>query len=250
MFNFNLKKFILNDNEWSTLKCDIDFNSKGFAKAVSQAKAKSIHTMNASQDGSYRSPEIKYNMQLMGIIAEMSCERYLRGIIKKSKLNESVEIIRYDDVRTDEFKSPENEYDIKILFKNSDTSLKVESRSSITYNRSFQDGLEKFDIIGSYSSIAKNLEADNDIYLRPLYRYLNFNSERYSKLKFDKLLKVGSFELYIVAGCTIDEMKSKGYLKSMSQEGTTYRVLPIRLSSDIVTFSKKIIEKLKMVDEN
>ncbi len=145
---------------------EIDFDSEDYSAAVSQARQKSQHTMAASQNGMTRPQITKYNMQLMGIIAEIACKEYLEKIIRDIKSTNSWKVLRYDEIRTDEFKSPENEYDLKIQqVAEPEEEIYVESRSSITYDRSFQEGLEKYDIIGPYTSIAKSSEDDNDIYL-------------------------------------------------------------------------------------
>lgn len=244
MIKFFINKYKLNTNTWEVLKATIDFESDDYKKAQNQAKKKSLHTMTFSQSGSSRNSEVKYNMQLMGIIAEMACEKYLSIVLERRHLSSDWTVHRYDDVRTDEFKSPANEYDLKLQnVSEPEVEYSVESRSSITYNRSFSEGLIAYDIIGPYSSDMKSGELPNSIYLRPLYRYVNYEKGDYKKSNFESLLIDGLITLFLVAGCTHDELSNDGIIKSMGQGNTRYRVLPIIESTDIVSF-QDTIEKI------
>lgn len=226
---------------WIVAKAIIDFNSAIYLRAVEQAKLKSQYTMNASQAGQNRSAELKYMKQLMGTLAEIYTQEYLKEILEANQLENDWYVIRYDDVRTDGFKSPANEYDIKVNKPDESSKFFVESRSSITYDRSFAVGLEGFDIIGPYASVAKGGEKLNDFYLRPLYEYLDFAKKDYDALNFESLLKAGKINLYIVAGTTKEFMTTKGYTKSMGQFGTQYRVVKIISADDAVKFHKTFI---------
>lgn len=244
MFKFFINKCELKSNTWQVLKAQIDFDSDDFKKAQDQAAKKSIHTMQFSQSGGVRGSAVKYNMQLMGIIAEMACEKYLSIVLHRRHLSSDWTVHRYDDVRTDDFKSPENEYDLKLqTVTEPKVEYSVESRSSITYNRSFGEGLIAYDIIGPYSSDMKNGELPNAIYLRPLYRYINYEKGDYEKENFESFLIDGAITLYLVAGCTQEELSNKGIIKSMGQGNTRYKVLPIINSTDIISF-QDIIEKI------
>jgi hypothetical protein len=241
MINFFIRKYKLKDQTWSVIRAEIDFASEHYAIAVEQATKKSQFTMGASQNGNKRDPVVKYNMQLMGTIAEIACKVYLEKIVKDNNLTDLWKVVRYDDVRTDDFKSPENEYDLKLYHEQeSEGGLYIESRSSITYDRSFQKGLEKYDIIGPYTSIAKTGEKANDIYLRPLYEYVNYKKEDYKKEHFEELLKDSKIILYLVAGCTKEEFDKEFIVKSMGQGASKYKVLPIIKSTDIINFQATI----------
>ncbi|HET7116612.1 MAG TPA: hypothetical protein VFI29_08985 [Hanamia sp.] len=236
---------LCNGMKWKIAKANIDFNSALYAKAVSQAKMKSQFTMDASQAGKYRSPELKYQMQLMGILAEIFAHEYLSEIISNADLSRHWKVIRYDDVRTDGFKSPANEYDIIIQSVNAAKEYKVESRSSIARDRSLKNAIEQFDIIGPYSSLAKQGEAFADFFIRPLYEFIPFASEKYLQSDFEKHLKKDEIKLYLVAGCTKKEMIEKGYNKSMKQNGSLYRVVKIVFGLDLEKFKNVLIEDLK-----
>jgi hypothetical protein len=199
--------------------------------------------MNAGQSGAYRSSELKFQMQLMGTVAEIYCQEYLKSIFEEYKKDNEYDVIRYDDVRTDGFKSPENEYDIRIINKNSSLYYNVESRSSIAHNRDFETALKQFDIIGPYTSVVKHEEKLNDFYLRPLYEYTA--ASNYLPSNFEKHLKNKEIKLYIVAGCSKEDMIKKGYDKSMNQSNTNYRVVKITNAFDAVQFKTLISTMLK-----
>ncbi len=245
MSHFNYHSITLNNGaKWEIAKAIIDFNSQLYAKATSQSKQKSQFTMDASQSGKKRSPELKFQMQLMGILAEIYLQEYLIEIIAAGNLSGHWKVIRYDDIRTDGFKSPANEYDIKIQSVNG-TEYKVESRSSIAHNRNLKTAIEQFDIIGPYSSIAKSDEGLADFFIRPLYEFLPFASQKYLPGNFEKHLKAQEIKLHIVAGCTKKDMIEKGYNKSMNQSGTLYRVVKITDGFDAKSFNKVTTDALK-----
>lgn len=246
MIKFFIRKYLLGKLPWHVIRAEIDFTSEQYITAVEQAKKKSQFTMDASQSGFNRNQIVKYNMQLMGIIAEIACKQYLEKIVNDNQLSHLWKVVRYDDVRTDGFKSPKNEYDLKLnQVQENDDDLYVESRSSITYDRSFEEGLKRYDIIGPYTSIAKVGEDENDIYLRPLYEYVDFSKKDYSKENFETLLKHGRIILYLVAGCTKEELSAKGIIKSMGQGASRYKVLPIIQSTDIIKFQETISKMIK-----
>lgn len=246
MSHFNYHTVTLSNGvKWEVAEAFIDFKSQLYAKATSQSNQKSQFTMDASQAGKYRSPELKFQMQLMGILAEIYSQEYLIEIIASENLSGQWKVIRYDDVRTDGFKSPANEYDIKIQSANGAKDFKVESRSSIAHDRSLKTAIEQFDIIGPYSSVAKFGEGLADFFMRPLYEFLPFASQKYLPSNFEKHLKAGEIKLHLVAACTKKDMIEKGYNKSMNQSGTLYRVIKIVDGYDVKKFSPILINKLK-----
>lgn len=246
MSHFNYNTITLNTGvKWEVAKALIDFKSQLYARATAQSKQKSQFTMDSSQAGNFRSPELKFQMQLMGILAEIYSQEYLIEIIAEANLSGQWKVIRYDDVRTDGFRSAANEYDIKIQSSNGAKEFKVESRSSIAYDRTLKSAIEQFDIIGPYSSVAKSGEGLADFFIRPLYKFLPFASQKYLPSNFERHLKAEEIKLNIVAGCTIKEMIEKGYNKSMNQSGTLYRVVKIVDGYDVKKFSPVLIDNLK-----
>lgn len=246
MSHFNYHNITLNTGvKWEIAEAIIDFNSPFYSKATPQSKQKSQFTMVASQAGQYRSPELKFQMQLMGILAEIYAQEYLKEIIASENLSADWVVIRYDDVRTDGFKSAANEYDIKIKSVKGTREFKVESRSSIARDRSLKTVIEQFDIIGPYSSVAKSTEGLADFFVRPLYEFIPFATTKYLPGNFEKHLKAEEIKLYIVAGCTKKNIIEKGYNKGMNQAGTLYRVIKIVNGYDVKSFNKAIIDALK-----
>ena len=226
--------------DWNIVKVNLDPKSDLILRAARQAKQKVKHTIQAGQDGAIRSNKLKLQNQFRGMIAEIYALELFKSWLVNSELN-NWEIIRYDDVRTDDFASPRNEYDIKIQ-KNGQgaTILKIESRSSLTYNRSLTEGINDLDINGPYISQAKAKENYVDYYIRPLYD----NIQEMKAEEFSDFLKKDLINLYFVAGCSKQTMITKGKQKSMSQSGTTYKCLPITQGSDILQFQKELIADL------
>jgi hypothetical protein len=238
MFEYQKIKTKLGD--WNIIKVNLDPKSDLISRAVRQAKQKIKHTMQAGQDGATRSSKLKLQNQFRGMIAEIYAVELFKTWLANSEFN-NCEVIRYDDVRTDDFVSPENEYDIKIQKNGQEvTMLKIESRSSLTYNRSLIEGINDLDIIGPYISQTKTRENYVDYYIRPLYD----NKDEMKTEDFSEFLKKDLIDLYFVAGCSKQTMIDKGKQKSMSQSGTTYKCLPITQGSNILQFRKELIADL------
>lgn len=243
MAKISYEDIILSSGSTWTI-ANVIFTELDIQHASEQATKKSRFTMNADQAGNNRTSLIKYQRQLMGILAEIGCKAYLEDILSEY---DDITVERYDDVRTDEFKSPKGEYDIKILIRSNNIEIIVESRSSITHNKSLLYGIENYDIIGPYSSVAKSQEKDNNLYLRPLYSYIHFERGDYYDNDFDKLLSSQEVSLHIVAGCSNFRMcnPKASKLKNMGQYGTLYRVVPIQNASDARKFAIGLTELIK-----
>jgi hypothetical protein len=223
---------------WKTIKTIIDPNSEVFSNAKKQALEKSNFTMDASQSGEIRTKDTKYQSQLRGCIAEAYAKLLIEQYSELKGLK--VEVVRYDDVRTDGFKSPKGEYDIKVIV--SYTERFLEARSSISHDRDFIQGIIDFDIIGPYSSIAKKEEKPNDFYIRPLYEYIDFEKKDFYKHDFEDLIRDEKVFLHFVGGTTFRQLKEEGEDKNMGQGKTVYRVIKILKGLNIAQFLKKITE--------
>lgn len=247
---FIKESYTVNNEKWPIVECCFDQNSQLVIHAWHQAQQKSLFTMNSSQSGHQRTQELKLNMQFMGILGEIGCQKYLEKLLFNDNLLDEWAVVRYDDIRTDQFKNPQNEFDIKIQNKNNcEKFILIESRSSITYDRSLQEGLNQYDIIGPYSSTNKPKEGRNDIYLRPLFEWTNFNIGNYDGRLFKNYTDSGLIKLYIVAGCTFDDiMGSKGIKKSMGQGNTIYNTLPIKSSTNPIQLQNIIKMTLNRID--
>ena len=180
----------------------------------------------------------------MGIIAEIYSQEYLKEVLEENELNKTWEVLRYDDIRTDGFKSPANEFDLKIKGINNSREFIIESRSSIARDRSLTTAIEQFDIIGPYTSIAKSGEEMSDFYTRPLYEFIPYQNSKFLPTQFETHLKNGNIKLHIVACCTKSEMINNGYDKSMNQGRTLYRVIKITKGQDMVSFGNSLIQSL------
>lgn len=240
----NLKFRLYNQQIWNVSRALIDPAGMLFQLAVEQAKLKSQFTMRSSQSGKLRDAETKYQRQLMGSLAEMYAEQYLNELLSENQLDDRYLVHRYDDVRTDGFRTASNEYDLKILNRVTQKSYLVESRSSIAYNRSILKAIEQFDIIGPYSSVAKGEEKYNDFYVRPLYAVEPSEQSSYLSNHFENLIKRGLIHLYISGGCLKKQMIEKGYQKSMGQSNTRYRVVKLLQGFDATEFKKEMKEKI------
>jgi hypothetical protein len=233
-----------NGVDWIVAKAKIDFDSDSFTRAQKQAKSKSQHTMAANQAGAYRSPELKYNKQLMGTLAEICVQDFLISAIKDADMQSNWKVERYDDVRTDNFESSKDEYDIKTYkINNQSISYLVESRSSIVKDRTLQAAIESFHIIGAYSSIAKLGEGENDFYILPLHYYSNQFS-RFLPSQYELKLLQNEISIYLVAGCTNIKLQDKGHIDNLQQGATKFKLLRANDADDSMGFKKDFISIL------
>lgn len=237
---FDYQKIKSKQGDWNIVKVQLNPSSDFISRAARQAKLKAKYTIQSGQDGRTRTNTLKIQNQFRGMIAEIYAVELIKSWLANSKLN-NWEVIRYDDVRTDNFENPNNEYDIKIQKNGTNPSiLKIESRSSLTYKRDLIQGINELDIIGPYTSKTKPKETYVDYYIRPLYD----NTKEMKPEQFSIFLKDGLIDLYFVAGCSKNALLEKGIYKSMKQNSTKYRCLPITQGSDILNFQKKLITKL------
>jgi hypothetical protein len=223
----------------------VNISDEIFNKAVSQAKLKCQHTMEFNQAGNSRSNNIKYQKQLQGIIAEIAIKLLLEEFSIKNALN--LQVIRWDDVRTDGFRSALNEYDIKIIYDHKE--FFVESRSSISYKTTIQEAIIQLDIIGPYTNIMKKKEKNVDFYIRPLYQYVQL-CDHIEDTKTEEHIKTGKMILYITGGITYDELAKKGYNGTLGQSSTIYRLIKIINAEDISNFLQTMRKVLTNKREN
>lgn len=220
----------LKNNENSFFIGKIDINGKDLlAKAFHQAILKSQHTNNLNQNNEKRSAYNKFEKQLQGIISEIIVVEYLKLIFNK----EDNLVIRYDDVRLDEFKSPQNEYDIKLKFEKNEYDIEV--RSSLSYKKEMDyNNLKNFDVLGPYSNKMKKNEAYSDYYIRPILQLKNPSSNLDIKnISISENLINDNFDFYITGGCNKLMMMNSGFLKELGQKNTSYQIIPVLKSLDI-----------------
>jgi len=238
---FEYQKITTKNGDWNIVKADLNATSDLIVRAARQARQKVKHTIQAGQDGRLRNQKLKLENQFRGMIAEIYAVELFKTWLAESKLN-NWEVIRYDDVRTDNFENSQNEYDIKIQNSSQNRIIKIESRSSVTYKRSLTQAINDLDIIGPYISSTKPKETYVDYYIRPLYH----NRQEMKAEEFSEFLKNDLIDLYFVSGCDKEKMIEKGTYKSMKQSSTRYRCLPIIQGSDILVFQENLLEKLNL----
>lgn len=241
---FKSEKIQINNNDFNFVK--ILFSKEELDLALKQANLKSKHTMNANQAGEQRTALTKINKQFQGILAEIAITKYLEIALKEKPY---MSVLRYDSVRTDNFQSSINEYDIKIVNHNNNNQWEIESRSSVCWKKDLHKALKDDTvvraynhIIGSYQSKFKNNENQNDFYIRPLFHIpLGYNKE--NPFDFTRIFKEQnkSISLYLISGCHKSTMfGDKGFKNSLSQNGTEYQLLKYKDSLDMSEFTKKI----------
>ena len=246
---FEYKELELATRKWRVAKVLPDPAEDLFQLAKQQARLKSKYTMPYSQAGIVRDAETKYQRQFMGCLAEIYAEQFLKECLQEWQFEEKYFIRRYDNVRTDGFKSPANEYDLQLVDAANATAYKIECRSSVAYDRSLQKALEQYDIIGPYSSSAKEAESYSHIYIRPLYEVVNAEQKNYNANHFEKLITDGAILFYIAGGCFRKDMIEKGYRKSMQQGNTYYRVVKLTEGYDAVNFKNELRSKIEWINE-
>lgn len=205
------------------------------------AKEKCLYTMDEGQDLQKRSYQKKLINQFKGIMAEMAIHIYCYECLGLKRN----EVLRWDLERPD-YKSAENEYDLKVTL--SDCDLIIESRSSSSYKSRLNAFMKDYDIIGRYSNDKKQNEKVSDLYVRPVFQYSYFmDKEAYNEAvyrTFDDISK-GLLKLYLVASVGKEEMYGElGYFKTMGQGSTLYRCIKIINAHDIEEM-KRIIMKAK-----
>lgn len=130
--------------------------------------------MNYNQNGEIRTQQTKFNNQLQGCLAEIGIQQYLTNL--------GFHVVRYDEIRTDNFKSPKGEFDLKIILPNNQ-ELFIESRSSKFYDiYSMPDQ----PIIGKYQNQVKQHEKDNDLFFKSLFYIRDKNRSLLDNLNIKK----------------------------------------------------------------
>jgi len=236
-FDFQQSKI---SRPWFT--ATVEFDSQELGYASKQASLKSKKTMEFSQAGTSRTANLKYQKQLQGILAEMAVKKYLDNLLVSKKLTDWI-VERYDDVRTDNFESARNEYDIKIKSKVSSKEYYVESRSSLLSDRSLIEGLKTCHIIGAYNSVAKGSESMADYYVLPLFCF-DEKLGTFDEMLTEEYIKQNSLTLRLVAGCTEDMILKRNKINNLGQGGTSYMLLEILKGLDMREFGFLIIDVL------
>ena len=236
------KAILLNGEEHYSLQYEPTYQD--IKLAMKQAYLKSQYTKNGNQNAQPRTPYEKFSKQFEGILGEISILKTLEGWFLQNKTNLSVN--RYDDVRTDGYKSPSGEYDLKVIAP-SGLEIYIEARASISYKTSLEKaitgdiGLTPLDTIGPYTNFQKMKESGSGLYFRPLFQLKNPNPNlKIKDIDFFKSFINNEFQLFITGGATLEMMDSLGKLKNMGQKNTLYKAIPISQGMDI----KRLLQHL------
>lgn len=248
MSYFKYHEVQLSEKKWNVAKILLDPAAREVTLAKMQAAEKSKYTMPYSQAGVIRDDKTKYQRQFMGCLAEIFAQQYLNECLVEYGFDKKYFIRRYDDIRTDGFKIAADEYDLHLVNSETAACYKIECRSSVVYNRSLEKAIEGFDIIGPYSSSAKENESYSHIYIRPLYEVIAEEQKNYDANDFEKLILNGGINCYIAGGCFRKDMLEKGYQKSMQQRDTTYRVVKLTKGYDASDFKKELKKRISLLE--
>ncbi len=206
-------------------------------KALIQSFLKSEYTNNENQNTESRARYTKLEKQFEGIVAEIAIVEWLKTI-----LNNNTQIIRHDDVREDGFRSPADEFDIKIINPQG-KEFTIEVRASVNYKYPFGENTIKFfDTIGPYNNYIKKQEKQADFYIRPLFQLKNplGNNARICDFSLLEKFLNNEADLYITGGATYDLMVKKGYNTNFGQKNTSYKALKIINGLDINALEQAI----------
>lgn len=247
---FKKEKVVGTNHEYLTA----NFTQDEMCKALDTAYLKSQHTMSNSQAGNVREPIVKFQNQLQGILSEMAVEEYLKELFNK---NNNVLVERYDDVRTDNFKSSRNEFDIRLhLLNQKDGSIgksfDFEIRSSkhrhdFDKSESLFDSALKKPIIGPYESRSKNQEAYCDFYIRPIIAMPSYGN--HDKDAIFRNIYQDKAKILLLGGCGIKTMKENSYIGSLGQNGTNYALVDLTKDNDMINFSRKLVNFVNKQDK-
>lgn len=200
-------------------------------KSLIQSFLKSEYTNNENQNAETRLKYNKLEKQFEGIVAEIAIAEWLKIIFSGTQ----TQILRYDDIRKDTFKSAAGEFDIKII-NPQHQEFTVEVRASVNYKYPFgENTIKYFDTIGPYYNYVKKQEKKADFYIRPLFQLkkpLGNNAKICDFSLLEKFLN-DEADLYITGGATYELMKDKGYNTNFNQKNTTYKALKIIDGLDI-----------------
>jgi hypothetical protein len=229
------KEYFLDDKNKNYPYLSFSFSEKEKIFAIKTAILKSQHTIDHNQNGIKRNFFDKFNKQLQGILAEISVKKILERVTTDLSCN----VMRYDEVRTDNFASPKGEYDLKIKTKNKEVIIEV--RSSMFYKDLKLRNIKKEPIIGSYTNNIKKTEKPSDMFFRP-----------FIKMKKSKTIIEGlennDLEIIIPSACTINHFNKNGYVGNLGQSNTEYNLVNISENTNIINFCQNLKKYLMTLD--
>ena len=228
-------------------KVDFSLEEPSLIMAQEQAKAKEPYTQIKDPGSKKRTKQEVYNAQLLGTLADISCQQLLQRYLDKKSPN-LYKVVRYDDVRINEFEKPD-QYDIQIVRNANDKVLtQIEVRSSVCYKMPVVAMIYIWHILGWYTTGTKVSEKKKDFYMRPIYHYNRFDTGAEYQLKdAESFLLNRMLDLYIIGGADVDLLVRKGEVlqqDTLLQKGALYQTLPIKQGLKIEDFLKAVYRSL------
>ncbi|OOY48201.1 hypothetical protein, partial [Solemya velum gill symbiont] len=216
-------------------------------RAEQFARSKSPNVKTGDPSGRERKQSELFSQNFLGSLADIVCAEVLTKYMNKH--NHPIEVLQYDEVRTDNFLNPDM-YDIKLI--NNNNEYIVEVRSSACIYLSLEAMIMKWQVLGPYSSETKGgFEDDKAFYIRPLYHLKSYEKNRtdkhYTRSSGIDLVKSGDLNLYIVGGATSEIMNKKGRNESgeeLKQGKSEFKVVDIKDALDANDFLKTVSETI------
>lgn len=220
---------------------DVDHIQLAYEQAI--LKAEKVHKNDPS--GRRRDKDEIVSQNFLGTLADLSCAKIMQRYFKKHQ--KLISVIRYDDVRTDNFQE-HDQYDIMLVAQ--EQQYLVEVRSSVCVMLPLEDMIRRWQVLGAYVSEAKGVtETCKPYYLRPLYHLTTYETnkrkKRYQKRNSFNLISTGELQLYFVGGATGELLESKGRNEEgyeLKQGKSKFRVIDILDGLD----AKEILEEISM----
>lgn len=216
------------------------------AEIQSRLKAENVHPDDPS--GKKRMDEEISSQNFLGILAEIICEEILKSYFRK--YNVQADVIRYDDIREDNFKNHDL-FDIKL--SNGDYEKLIEVRSSVCCYLSLEDMISKWQILGPYQSEVKGVsEIEKPFYMRLLYHVIDYEKNRkdhfYNRASGIEHLKKNNLMICFVGGATTELLEKHGRYTEQTefkQGKTIFKVVDILHGLDAKELLQAIAEDIQ-----
>ncbi len=163
-----------------------------------------------------------------------------------------VKVVRYDSVRTDSFRSPKGEFDIKLVLLDEELKTTVKEFVFEVRSSKFQKDIDtsqmyRHKIIGAYTNDVKQNEKMSDFFIKPVFQV------SCDLKKEDALLHSiarGDLKFLMLGGCSRNAMKTLATVETLGQGTTKYNLVEINIDRSILMFAKNlrsfILEQLQL----
>lgn len=219
------------DPIWAAVKLDHIADKALFEKAKEQGDKKAQYTNVHNPAGDVRKPEDVVAAQRLGTLADLAVAKTLRDAF-----GTRLTVIRYDDIRDDEFKEPDK-FDIAIETPDKSIRKLVEVRSSIArYLGKKQQLFGAFRLLGWYASGNKPGESLKDYYFQVIFwipKEVQKKKEKGSSYSFQEIFDLaskGQVEVLVFAAAPkylLEDDKKAKYesQETLHQKAATYRTM-------------------------